>query len=301
MNEYSYREHHMGTVVSLSFVCTDEMTADKMAHYAFAVINEYERCFSRFLTESELSHLNQHGYGTVSTTFMHVLKRSIELATLTHGHFNPLLQVKALGYDTTYQKLTVHTEISPLHPTTYNKDLHACYVDSSSNFIALGPNQQLDFGGILKGYLSELLADTLMHDFPDCAGLIVNLGGDLTTRGTDTLHNPFIFLLYNPITGEEFPVPLTNTSLATSGTYARQWQSVAGPQHHIVDPITHMNPDTSVTSVSIITPDGGLAEALTKLFLTTDLTSALTTLPPSVYQYQYFIVYTDGSITTSII
>lgn len=299
MNEYSYEERHMGTTVSLSFVCEEAAIAHTIANKTFATIHDYELRFSRFIPDSEVSRLNQQGTLTASSDFIEVLKKSIKLYTLTNGVFNPLLQVQSLGYTKTFTDLK-HVTINP-EPIPYNTDLEKITIDSTTNTVTLGPDQQLDFGGVLKGYLATKLADEIIESHPACAGVIINIGGDLATRGLDALHEPFIFELYNPITGEEVPTALTNTALATSGTYARSWQTNMGKRHHIVDAASLQNPTQDLVATSIVHQDGAIAEAITKLFLVAGAKEALIRLPANTNNYQYFAVSSDGNISTNIV
>ena len=290
----------MGTTSSLSFVCQSQAEADRIAEYVFRTITEYENRFSRFIPDSELSILNTQGrLSTPSPEFIAVFKRCIELAELTGNNFNPLVQVKTLGYNSSLPNTTpgqIHTEL----PLTYNSDLSLCYLDTTETEIKLGPNQQIDVGGMLKGYLAAKIADEVVAAYKNCVGCIINIGGDLATRGLDELHQPFIFYLYNPITGIETPVPIINQSLATSGTYARKWNTTTGTKNHIVDSQTHENPTTGLVAVSIITDDGSYCEALTKLFLTRGITDATNLLSPQIYNYQYYVVTNEGKTISTI-
>ncbi len=87
--------------------------------------------------------------------------------------------------------------------------------------VILHDTQALDFGGFLKGYLAHHISRLIEETYSVCTGNIVNIGGDLHTRGYDEHGNPFVFAMYNPVLKTEFSVPITNMSLATSGTYAR--------------------------------------------------------------------------------
>ncbi len=298
MNEFSYAQRHMGTDVSLSFVCSDRASADALAETAFSTIKAFEQQFSRFLPTSELSQLNQNGRAVVSERFFTVLKRSLELAKLTKGAFNPLVQVSRLGYRSNYKDLPVNIETSE---ETYNTNIDHITVDENAKQVMLATGQQLDFGGFLKGYLAALLADQTMDTDKDCQGCVINIGGDLATRGHDELHEPFIFFLYNPVTSEEVPIAITDASLATSGTYARRWQTNQGLQNHIVDTATLKNPTTDVVSVSLIIKDGAMSEVLTKLFLNRGEAGALTIVSPNIYHYQYFFVARNGNVTSNIV
>ena len=298
MNEYSYLERHMGTDVSLSFVCKKKATANTLAAKTFATIHDYELRFSRFLPNSELSRLNQNGSMVVSNDFIIVLKRGLELHTLTQGAFNPLLQVSTLGYTDTFGsfKTTLPSTTTP----NYNINVNGIVIDPDTRIVTLLPNQQLDFGGFLKGYLATTLVNDIRMTYPTCTGIIINIGGDIATYGRDELHKPFIFELYNPVTGEEIPITLTNTALATSGTYARTWQTSAGKRHHIVDFTSLENPNSDLVATSIIHRNGAIAEALTKLFLVTGVTEALAHAHANLHHYYYFAVSSDGTISTNL-
>jgi FAD:protein FMN transferase len=298
MNEFSYEERHLGTTVSLSFICINKAQADTWAKACFDTIHQYEQCFSRFLPESELSILNSAGTATVSEIFLNVLMRSLELTELTKGGFNPLVQVATLGYQTNFTELS---DTALVDTNVYNTEVHTIQIDTHHHAVTLQPHQKLDFGGMLKGYLAANLADSITGKNPDCYGCIINIGGDLATRGTDALHQPFIFLLYNPITGAETPITVTDASLATSGTYARQWHTTTGKRHHIVDGRTRDNPDNTIVAVSIVTNDGAESEALTKLFLNQGVTKGVAMVAPHDYHYSFFVVYADGSVDTSFL
>jgi len=297
MNEYSFTERHMGTDTTLSFVCEENSVATSLSKKIFDTVQKYEQEFSRFLPNSSLSQLNRNGSKKVSSQFLDVLEKSIKLHHLTHKAFNPLVQVKRLGYDQPFAALPT---INNITAGWYNTNINDISIKKETSIVTLAPKQQLDFGGILKGYLAAELAEQAMQH-QDCSGCIINLGGDLATRGRDELHKPFIFMLYNPITGIETPVTLTDTSLATSGTYARQWQTSQGTRHHIINTTTKQNPESELVAVSIIHKDGATTEAMTKLFFAHGVSVAMELLPPDTHQYQYFCVTKNGTELTNIV
>lgn len=287
----------MGTEVSVSLVCTDEQMAQNIASSMFQMIHNYELRFSRFLEESELSLLNKQGTAVVSDEFMQVLTRSLELNKFTKNVFNPLVQVSRLGYTTTFTKIkgTLREQDTDVYSTATGR----VQIDKDVNRIRIGKDQQLDFGGMLKGYLSTKLADVVMETYGEkCAGLVINLGGDLTTRGYDEFQRAFIFQLYNPVSDKETSVTLTNTALATSGTYARTWQTKEGSVNHIVDARVQRNPVSGVVSASIIHTDGAVCEAVAKLFLIQGVEKAQEIAPSS--NYQFFAVLQNGKEVTNI-
>jgi len=299
MKEYSYQERHMGTDVTISIVTRSETKAFRIAQELFKNLSEYEERFSRFLETSELSILNKTKTLSVSSDFMTVLKRSIELSELTDKAFNPLVQVSSLGYSQDIKATKAIT--NKIKTYNYNTDLNELEIDAATHTVQLAPDQQLDFGGLLKGYLANKLANQVIKQHPDLGGIIINIGGDIATRGLDEIHEPFIFLLHNPVTGEDTPVAINDKSLASSGTYARYWQTNAGEKHHIVDSQTKNNPTNQLVAVSIIHQDGAFSEALTKLFLVRGYEEAVTIMSPSENNYQYFCVLENGQTISNIV
>ncbi len=283
----------MGTTITLALVCASKATADAIAQKTFATISNYEQKFSRFLVNSELSKINREKKSKVSDEFIQVLEKSLEMTQKTFDGFNPLVQVATLGYTKPYEY--IKETIQKTDNAPYSTDITEIKIDKNNHKVSLGDTQQLDFGGILKGYLSELLADTIIGDQNNIQGCIVNIGGDLSVRGFDNIHKPFIFFLYNPITGAETPVTIKSGSLATSGTYKRKWSTTNGENNHIVDTNTRSNPKNNLVSVSIITKSGAEAEALCKLFLNKGLAESLKVAPPEENNYLYFVTENNGT------
>lgn len=299
MNEYNYQERHMGTTVNLTLVCELEEAADSISKEIFGTIKIYENKFSRFLPNSELSNLNSKKNSVVSNEFITILEKSIKLTVTTNNGFNPLTQISSLGYTKSFDLIKNEDQI--ITNRSYNTDIQQIIIHKETNEVEIQSDQKLDFGGILKGYLSQLLADEIMIKNKEIEGCIVNIGGDLSTRGLDNIHKPFIFFLYNPITGAETQLTIENRSLVTSGIYARTWRTNLGDQSHIVDANNQKNPNNNLVSVSVINNDGAWAEAICKLFLTKGTDLALKTLPPDKNNYLYFVVHKDGSTQTNII
>lgn len=272
-----------------------QLLADQIADEVFLRCASYEAQFSRFIPTSELSLVNTQKHAVVSDEFFTVLEQCYKAYVTTNHAYNPLVQVGRLGYDRDFsQLLTVHE--MPV-PTNYNIDFSSTVRDPHSNTVILQADQQLDFGGFLKGYLAEKIATTIAQNYPQCQGAIVNLGGDLHTIGVDEVGEPFVFLIYNPILDVDIPIVLTDTSLATSGIYKRTWNTSLGSQNHIVAKDGLTNPDSSLVSASAIHPDGGTTEAVAKALLIHGPTF-VTQLPLT---FQYLLVTKEGNIISNIL
>jgi FAD:protein FMN transferase len=282
MQEFTFETRGLGTTISVSLIGTDVALATAVFHHVKQRLLETEERFSRFLPHSELSQLNKLGYGQLSTEFGEVLVKAIELSRQTQGAYNPLIQVSRLGYLNTYDKLSGQ---QPIVGTPYNTNLADIEGPDEMGNIRLAAGQQLDFGGFLKGYLADELLSELAVTAPWCKGAIINIGGDIATLGTDEVHHPFIFTIYNPVAETELPIKLKDACLATSGTYGRKWSTEKGTKHHLVDPTTLENITTPYVSVSVIHEDGALAEAYTKMFFVYGVDRVIEMLGADLPQY----------------
>lgn len=296
VREYGKTERHMGTEVTVSIV-VPATQADTIIAHTFDMIKQYEKIFSRFDAESELSQLNNCKDMVVSETFLTALEKARALYDMTEGIFNPLVSVAHYGYDKDYQMLVKEGDRIAKSTVPVAVDFSRVCIDTQTRRVQLGENQQLDFGGFLKGFLAEKLAKSIEIQNPACGGVIVNIGGDLHTRGFDEFGKPFVCTIFNPVTHEELPIVLHNTSLATSGTYARVWHTQGVSMHHILSPEGTPNPQMMGISGSVVHPDGAMAEALTKVLLLRG-TEALRSLCGDTL-CRYVLIQTDGTINTN--
>jgi thiamine biosynthesis lipoprotein len=298
MKEFEYNGKAMGTTFSISIVSDSNELADRLAKETEGEISEYEKRFSRFLPDSELSLLNRNKNMVVSETFMKVAQKSRELFSSTKGIFNPLLQIERLGYNKDFSKLNNFGDMEM--EEKYDIDFSSTIIDEKSSRIILGAGQKLDFGGFLKGYLSELLCRKIKKASEKIAGVIVNIGGDIYTEGLDAEGKKFIFNIYNPITKkDDILVPVCDQALATSGTYKRNWKKSGLVVHHILDVSGTENPDSDVVSSSVIHDNGGKAEAYAKVFISLGVEKAIKILADD--NIKFVIIKKDGEIIKNII
>jgi thiamine biosynthesis lipoprotein len=296
--EYTFTGRIFGTDYSLGILHDDANIADKLAAEVITLMREYELCCSRFLPESELSILNRTKSLSVSPEFFTVVTEAKKMYDRTSGIFNPLVQVSELGYQHSRDTVGNITPDAIAPNLDYDTDFSAVTFDPTTFHITLGPTQKIDLGGILKGYLAEVIARHICTH-GGASGAIINIGGDLATYGHDVGGGPFPCTIYNPITDTDTnPHPLVNQSLVTSGTYKRHWQQHGHTIHHIVDPTSHVNPTETIISASVIHQHGAEAEAFAKVYLVAGAERGLEILKHETYQY--YLIAKDGTITTNL-
>lgn len=293
--EFEFDGKTMGTEYSIAIVCNSQILAETLYEETRSEIEIYEKQFSRFSPVSELSQLNRKRSLIVSKVFFEVTTKAYELFKQTHGIFNPLVDIARFGYNKNYSELPSNNKF--IDQSTYNIDFSSTRIDRRTRRISLVQGQKLDFGGFLKGYLAEQIAEKLFS-VPDVSGVIVNLGGDICTKGLDENGNEFEFLIYNPIMkNNHMTLKLRDKSLATSGTYKRVWSNSGKNMHHILDSSGKKNPDNNIVSASVIHKSGAGAEAYAKVFLSIEYTEALKIL--NLYDLGFVIIRENGQVITN--
>ncbi len=297
MQEFEYSGKAMGTDYHVAVVCGSRAIADEAYGIAKSTIQAYEARFSRFLPRSELSVLNESKDMVVSDTFLDVTLKALRLFEETRGVFNPLVQIARFGYNRDFAELV---DTGGHDETPYDIDFSSTSVDQAASRVRLGLGQRLDYGGFLKGYLAQIIAEKVEAYSRDISGVVVNIGGDIHARGADEEGREFVFYIYNPITKkEDLSVVLRNQSLATSGTYKRQWMHAGKSTHHILGASGVPNEGSGVVSASVICEDGGRAEAYAKVFLLLGPEEAAKLL--GLEGVSFVTINKDGEVTKNIV
>lgn len=92
----------MGTTITLTVRSDRDVTVDIEA--AFQIFRAYEVEFSRFLPHSDLSILNREKNLVPSSRFLKIMTLSDRLFHETGGIFNPLIDLRQIGYSESFEK-----------------------------------------------------------------------------------------------------------------------------------------------------------------------------------------------------
>jgi len=143
-------------------------------------------------------------------------------------------------------------------------DIADVIIDRAASTVFLSdPALRLDVGAIAKGWALQRVAETAPE------GLLISVGGNVCPTGPkDAKGTPWVVGVQSP-EGEGYlhTIYVTADSVVTSGDYQRTYLVDGVLYHHIIDPET-LYPSTYWRSVTIVSADSGLADALsTALFL----------------------------------
>ena len=156
-------------------------------------------------------------------------------------------------------------DMEALKNASLHTDLNTVVIDETAKTVFITDAAvRLDVGAVAKGWAVQQVSQTASE------GLLISVGGNVCATGAkDETGTPWVIGIQNPDGGENYlhTVYLSKGSVVTSGDYQRAYQVDGEVYHHIIDPDT-LYPSTYWRSVTVVTPDSGLADALsTALFL----------------------------------
>lgn len=155
------------------------------------------------------------------------------------------------------------------------------------------PNASMDVGALGKGYATEMAAQYLKEQ--GVSGYVLNIGGNLRLIGTKADGSEWSTGIKNPADTDQYAmiISLADTSCVTSGDYERYFTVAGKRYHHIIDKDTLM-PATHFSSVSVITPNSGLADALSTALFTMSYEDGLA-LVEKIGNVQVLWITSDGT------
>ena len=242
--------------------------ADAAVDAAQAEIERLDALLSTGNEDSEIAKLNVSGTAELSEDAGYLVERALELNEETDGAFDiaiyPVMEV--WGFPTqNYQVpseelLQERLALADASQISYNKETRE---------ISFGKDgMEIDLGGIAKGYTSARIMDI----FKSCgitSGL-VNLGGNVQVLGTKTDGSKWRVAVQSPDDENDYLGVLSvfDKAVITSGGYERYFEQDGKTYHHIIDPKTGYPAENGLTSVTIVSADGTLADGLsTSLFI----------------------------------
>jgi thiamine biosynthesis lipoprotein len=241
----------MGTDVELLLDAPPGPAADRALAAARAEIERLERALSRFSPESDLSRLNRERVAVAGDVLEDALRTALALRERTGGLFDPTVgrAVRGAGYDRSFERL-VATAAPPAPARPGGGEVRLL----SGGEVELGPDVDLDLGGVAKGIAADRAVAALARSGPGLA----NVGGDLSASGPRA-DGPWTIAVATgagPLT-----LALEQGGLATSGRDRRRWRRGGRWQHHVIDPRTGVPARTDLVRATAVCWSAAEAEA----------------------------------------
>ena len=241
--------------------------AQKGVADAIAEIQRLDNLLSIGKEDSEISKLNKSGSAALSDDTAVMVTKALDLYKSTGGAFDitvlPLMEL--WGFTT--QDYYVPTE-EEIQSTLQRVGADKLTWDESTKTLTLGDKQEIDLGGIAKGFTSSRIMEIFKKDGVTCG--MVSLGGNVHLLGTKQDGSAWRVGIQDPDNTDDMlgVLEASDCAIITSGAYERNFEKDGVTYHHIIDPATGKPSNSGLTSVTIVSKDGTLADGLsTSLFV----------------------------------
>lgn len=261
-HEYRYV---MGTSVQVQAFGADEATRRAAIQEAFAAFAEIDRLMSNYRNDSELTMLNRRAAYEpvgVSDPMFSVLEAARKVSAASRGAFDvtvgPL--VRLWGFYDKVPHVPTARELAGVRPLV---DYRNVLLDPEHRTVRFSrPNVEVDLGGVAKGFAVEVAANVLRRRG---LGGFIDAGGNQYLLGTPPGKRLWTVGIKDPdAPGRVMGVVETaETSVSTSADSYNFLVAGGAKYGHILDPRT-LGPATDALSVTIISRDGTLADAMSK-------------------------------------
>lgn len=242
--------------------------AQSAAEAAIDEIQRLDALLSIGSEESEVWNINKNGGDVLSEDTAYLLERATELCKETDGAFDITIYpiMEAWGFTTQDYQVPAEETLKTCLSLTDSTQLIFDEVTKELSFGIEG--MKLDFGGIAKGYTSSRIID-IWKEHGITSGM-VNLGGNVQTLGYKMDGSEWKIGIQSPEDESTYigVLKIHDKAVITSGGYERYFEQDGAMYHHIIDPETGYPAESGLVSVTIVSSDGTLADALsTALFV----------------------------------
>lgn len=259
--EESITIYAMDTVMQLSAFGKN---AEAALREAEAEILRLDGLWRRGSDKSEVYALNAKGEAEVSPDTADVIARALEISDATGGVFDitvaPVMDIWGF-YGGSFRVPSDGEIAEKLAKVSYKN------VSAEGGHITLCGGAQVDLGGIAKGFAADRVEEIFRKNGVKSG--IISLGGNVRAVGAKPNGKKWTVAVQNP-SGEGYvgTLAVESTAVVTSGSYQRCFERDGVIYHHIIDTSTGRPAESGVSSVTVISADGTLADGLsTALFV----------------------------------
>lgn len=223
--------------------------------------------------DSEISWLNAAGVSSVSEDAAALFERALAVYETTGGLFDvsiyPLMEL--WGFPAGEYHVPTKEELEEVLPL-----VDASQIKITGSQVRLGEGQRVDLGGIAKGYASARVME--IYEQHGVRSGMVSLGGNVQVLKRKPDGSGFRIGIRDP-KGDSADivavVEVEDCAVVTSGGYERYFEENGNTYIHILDPGTGYPVEGDLASVTVVSEDGMLADALSTALYIMGLEDAL--------------------------
>lgn len=262
-------------------------------------VNKLDSILSTGKSTSEISKLNKNKKQVVSADTMSLIKESVKISKETNSAFNPAIYplMELWGFTTKNYYVPKDNEIKTL---LNHMDIDNIKIDERKNEVSFkDSNMKIDLGAIAKGYTSSKIIDIFKEN--NVKSGMVTLGGNVQVLGKKPDGSLWKVGIQNPIGEDEYlgVLQTSDKAVITSGGYERNFTKNGKTYHHILDPSNGYPANNGLTSVTIISSDGTLADALSTSLFVMGKDKAINFYKKSNYNFDFILYTSDNKLIIS--
>lgn len=262
-------------------------------------VNKLDSILSTGKSTSEISKLNKNKKQVVSADTMSLIKESVKISKETNSAFNPTIYplMELWGFTTKNYYVPKDNEIKPL---LNHMDIDNIKIDERKNEVSFkDSNMKIDLGAIAKGYTSSKIINIFKEN--NIKSGMVTLGGNVQVLGKKPDGSLWKVGIQNPIGEDEYlgVLQTSDKAVITSGGYERNFTKNGKIYHHILDPSNGYPANNGLTSVTIISSDGTLADALSTSLFVMGKDKAIDFYKKSNYNFDFILYTSDNKLIIS--
>lgn len=285
--------------------------SEKAVDAAIEEVQKLDAMLSAENSKSEVYALNEQGNLQATDDLAELILRGKEIYQETDGLFDDTIYpvMKLWGFPTGNYHVPTAAEVqkklalvdgNKVEIQTRDSDEKGRDSKEKANFVTLGADQQIDFGGIAKGYTGQKLAE-LFQEY-GVSSALVSLGGNIQAIGTKPDGSSWKVGIRDPKGGQQDYIgvlSVENQAVVTSGGYERYFEEDGKTYIHIINPRTGYPADGDLLSVTIVSKDGTLADGMSTALYIMGYEKACQFWRQHREEFNVILVTDDGKIHIS--
>lgn len=285
--------------------------SEKAVDAAIEEVQKLDAMLSAENSKSEVYALNEQGNLQATDDLAELILRGKEIYQETDGLFDDTIYpvMKLWGFPTGNYHVPTAAEVqkklalvdgNKVEIQTRDSDEKGRDSKEKAKFVTLGADQQIDFGGIAKGYTGQKLAE-LFQEY-GVSSALVSLGGNIQAIGTKPDGSSWKVGIRDPKGGQQDYIgvlSVENQAVITSGGYERYFEEDGKTYIHIINPRTGYPADGDLLSVTIVSRDGTLADGMSTALYIMGYEKACQFWRQHREEFNVILVTDDGKIHIS--
>ncbi|MBW2187054.1 MAG: FAD:protein FMN transferase [Deltaproteobacteria bacterium] len=259
----------MGTSYHIKVIPTrgTQIDAKVVSEKIIERLDDIDHLMSTYKNDSEISLFNQHQenqWFRVSKETLNVIQAGQQVSKLSDGAFDMtignLVNLWGFGPTINLDSIPQQNKIDALIGQIGYQKLQLSAVPPQ--LLKTSLQVYLDLSAIAKGYAVDAIAKVLLN--LNIEHFMVEIGGEIVTRGFKSENNPWVIGIQTPDAVEQSVqkrLYLTDIAMATSGDYRNYFEQDGVRYSHTIDPLTGHPINHQLASVTVVSSTCMLADA----------------------------------------